>query len=97
MRVCLQGFLAEFLWPGTQDWCGWLSVTAALAVVDSIGLQRLRHHNGRLLEQAVQLLCTACRTDVVLGGVTALFWVCLGWDSRLGLADGGVLCRAVAR
>ena len=64
---CVQGFIAEFAWPGTCDWSPWLAVPAALAVLHRIGLDRLRQHNASLLQTAVAGLCAACDTDLVLG------------------------------
>ena len=62
-----QGFLAEFLWPGTSDWSGWHSVPAALAVFRCIGLDRLRQHNAGLLDTAVRMLCQSWGSSTVLG------------------------------
>ncbi|KAK9808120.1 hypothetical protein WJX73_008728 [Symbiochloris irregularis] len=64
---CGQGFMAEFLWQGTQDWSAWLSVPAAIAVYRSIGFDRIRRYNALRLESAAQLLKTGWCTDLVLG------------------------------
>lgn len=62
-----QGFLAEFMWPGTCDWSGWLAVPAALAVLSHIGFARLRRHNADLLQAGAAILRGACDTEVTLG------------------------------
>ena len=51
-----QGFTAEFDWVGTRDPSAWLAISAALAFIRELGVERLRRYNHTLLLQARQLL-----------------------------------------
>ena len=62
-----QGFQGEWLWSGTSDMSAWLSVPAALYIVEGIGRQKWMLHNARLLKKAAALLHKAFGTEHVLG------------------------------
>jgi L-cysteine desulfhydrase len=50
------GFAAEHLWSGTADIAAWLSVPAAVAVHNALGLQAQHAHRSRILEEGVAAL-----------------------------------------
>ena len=63
----LQGFKADFLWPGTCDWTAWAAVPTALAVQRAWGFGKMRRYNHELLHSALHLLGQAFPVPVVLG------------------------------
>ncbi len=57
------------LWAGTADATAMMAVPASLAVLRSIGLDRLREYNHTLLLEAVGLLTEAWGTTTVIGAI----------------------------
>ena len=65
----LQGFQGEFAWQGTSDISSWLAVPTALQLQSGLGVHRLRDHNHRKLEDAVQLLLKAWGEELCVLGI----------------------------
>ena len=63
----VQGFKADFLWPGTCDWTAWAAVPAALAVQHMWGLDSMRRYNHDMLLRALRLLGSSFKLAAVLG------------------------------
>ena len=63
----MQGFAANFLWPGTADWSGWAAVDTALKALHAIGMERMRQHSHQLVQDAAVLLQQAFGTQTMLG------------------------------
>ena len=70
----VQGFAADFLWPGTADWSGWAAVHTALKLLEVIGLDRMRQHNHQLVQDAAEMLMRAFGTKVMLGACCHAIW-----------------------
>jgi isopenicillin-N epimerase len=58
----LEGFVKSFSWLGTTDYTSYLSVPAAIAFMDQLGWERLRHHNRELAEHGAKVVGAALRT-----------------------------------
>jgi isopenicillin-N epimerase len=57
-----EGFPAGAEWWGTSDYSAMLSSPAALALLEHLGLDRVRHHNLSLAALGQQLVCAAIGT-----------------------------------
>ncbi|MFF7635438.1 aminotransferase class V-fold PLP-dependent enzyme [Kitasatospora sp. NPDC008050] len=51
-----RGFPLNVEWRGTADYTGWLAAPGALALLDRLGLARVRDHNARLAAYGQQVL-----------------------------------------
>lgn len=51
-----EGFEREFDWQGTRDFSGWLTLPAAIAALERLGLERVMAHNHALATWAHALL-----------------------------------------
>ena len=58
-----EGFQREFAWCGTGDYSAKLSVPAAIAFIQALGLERYRSHLRALAAEAGQLICDAWRVQ----------------------------------
>jgi isopenicillin-N epimerase len=57
-------FHDEFDWTGTADPTPYLSIPAALDFMESLGWERLRHHNHALVERGRRVLAEALGTEM---------------------------------
>lgn len=55
----LEPYPARFDAQGTIDLTAWLAAPAALDVLAALGMERVRRHNGELVEHGQRLLCAA--------------------------------------
>ncbi|WP_232246732.1 aminotransferase class V-fold PLP-dependent enzyme [Kitasatospora mediocidica] len=60
-----QGYPARVEWRGTADYTGWLAAPAGLALLEELGVERVRGHNDRLAGYGQRVL-------VELAGLSAL-------------------------
>jgi isopenicillin-N epimerase len=60
-----EGFAKEFDWQGTRDISAWLSVPAALAFLDELGLERIMAHNHALANWAHALLVERWQVEAI--------------------------------
>lgn len=58
-----KGLAAEFDWPGTRDFSGWLAVPDALDFLASLGPAQLRRRNHALVTGAARALARAWGTE----------------------------------